>query len=346
MSLRPIALLLWLSIPFVGGLTREAVAENLAANCQALPHSLPRPEGRWMYRTNRTTDQKCWFPVGVRDNQRIKKVAVVAERSGLTTLEETTVQTCVPAPTALAPRDTQWRYSIDRRTHQRCWHLSSVVTKPAPAARTRTRPPGGPKQSQQDSLYALRSVSEVHASLLVANSPGAGNAANNGGGDPADDAPSQAPTITFESRWTVPREFSRPIDATLHQEKTLVLIPEDREHTVAEVAQSPTKRLSVVDSLRLSGLVIAIVASITIATGLYATINGSAASIRWIRGQPSVLHPRKNTRDLRLPRDSTIADILERLNGDDNLSLLKPRRPATSKAEVDRSAILAKEPIP
>jgi hypothetical protein len=175
-------------------------------------------------------------------------------------------------------------------------------------------------------------VSGVHASLLVANGPEADNPASNGGGDPYG-APSQVAAITFESRWTLPTEFGRPIDATLHQEKAPVLIPEG---------------ISVVDSVRLSGLVIAIVASIAIATGLYASINGSAASFRWIRGHVSVLHLRKNARDLRLisPRDPTIADILERLNRDDSLTLFEPRRPGTSKAEVDRSVISTKVPIP
>jgi hypothetical protein len=191
-------------------------------------------------------------------------------------------------------------------------------------------------------------VSEVHASLLIGDGRGAGNAANKDGGDPSDDAPSQAPAMTFESRWTAPTEFSRPIDATLHEEKTPALIPEDREYTVPEVAQSPTNPIGVVDSVRLSGLVIAVVASIAIATGLYASINGSAAAIRSIRGQVSVPRLRNNTRDLRLrsPRDPTIADILERLNREDSLALLEPQRPGTSKAEVDRLAIATKEPTP
>src|ERR1700761_2139041 len=140
MSFRSIALLLGLSIPFVGGLPREAAAENMAANCQARPYGLPRQEGRWMYRTDRTTGQKCWFLAGVRGTQRIEKAAVTAERSALTMPEETTVQSCVGTPSAPAARNTQWRYRIDRRTHQKCWHLYSLTANQVAAARTRKSP--------------------------------------------------------------------------------------------------------------------------------------------------------------------------------------------------------------
>src|SRR6202012_1356785 len=166
-------------------------------NCQARPYGLPRQEGRWMYRTDRTTGQKCWFLAGVRGTQRIEKAAVTAERSALTMPEETTVQSCVGTPSAPAARNTQWRYRIDRRTHQKCWHLYSLTANQVAAARTRKSPPDARKQSEQDRPRALRSVLEANASLLVADAaPQAGNAAINVSNDPSDDAS----IMTFESR--------------------------------------------------------------------------------------------------------------------------------------------------
>lgn len=340
MSFRPIALLLGLSISFVGGLNREAAAESLATGCQAKPSGLLRSEGRWMYRTIRTTGEKCWFRVGVGRTQRAERVAGVAAREAQIDSAGSTVQTCVAAPTGPAPRNAQWRYRFDRGTHQKCWRLSGVVTRQIAVPRTRTSLPGRSKQIEKDNLRALLSVSAAQASLLEPDTIG-GNAANVGHDDVSEGAPSPAQTATFESRWNAPAEFSPSIDATIEQEELPALIPDDREQPIANITRSQTAQTSVVDAVRVSGLLIAAIASIAIATGLYASING--ASIGWMRGRASALRP-QYMRGHRLlpPRDNTIADILERLNREDDSGRSGLRRSGTSEAEPDRLSISAK----
>jgi len=345
MSFRPIVLLLGLSISFVGGLYGEAAAENLPTNCQARPSGLPRSEGRWMYRTIRTTGEKCWFRIGKGRTQRTERVAGVAAREAQIDPAESTVRACVAAPTGPAPRDSQWRYRIDHGTHQKCWRLSRVVTRQVPVRRTHTSLPGQSRQTEKDNLRALRSVSAVQASLFEPGDMG-GSAPNAGHDDVPEGAPSPART-TFESRWTAPADFSPSIDATIHQEDLPALIPDDRKHPVPDTTRSQTDRMSVADTVRVSGLLIATIASIAIATGLYASINGSAASIGWMRGRASASRPHEDKRDHRLlsPRDNTMADILERLNREDDAVLSGLRRSSTSEAEHDRLAISAKTPM-
>lgn len=347
MSFRPIALLLGLSISLVAGLNREAAAENLATSCQARPSGLPRSEGRWMYRTIRTTGEKCWFRVGAGRTQSTERVAVVAARDAQIDPAESTARTCVAAPAGPAPRNDRWRYRIDPGTHQKCWHLSRVVTTQIAVSRTRASLPGRSRQIEKDNLRALRSVSGVQASLFEPDDT-SGNAANAGHDDLPEGAPSPAQITTFESRWTAPTEFSRPIDAAIHQEEMPVPVPDDRDNPAPDIAKSQADRISVVNSVRMSGLLIATIASIAIATGLYASINGSAASIGWMRGRASAPRPREDMRAPRLlpPRDSTIADILERLNSEDDLVLSGLRRSTISEAESDRLAIAASAPMP
>lgn len=347
MSFRPIVLLLGLSISLVSGLNREAAAESLATSCQARPSGLPRPEGRWMYRTIRTTGEKCWFRVGIGRTQRTERVADVATREAQIDPADSNVQTCVAAPTGPARRNAQWRYRIDRGSHQKCWRLSRVVATQMPVSRTRTSLPGRSRQIEKDNLRALRSVSGVQASLLEPDDMG-GTATNAGRGDLPEGVPSPAQMTTFESRWIASTELSPSIDATIHQEEMQLLSVDDREHSVPNITRSQTDQTGVVDTVRVSGLLIATIASIAIATGLYASINGSAASIGWMRGRTSAFRPRDDVRNHRLlqPRDSTMADILERLNREDDAVLSGLRRSSTSEAEHGRLAISAKALLP
>ena len=342
MSFRPIVLLLGLSISFVGALNREAAAESLATGCQARPSGFLHSEGRWMYRTIRTTGEKCWFRVGARRTQRAERVAGVAVREAQIDPAGSTVQTCVAAPAGPAPRNAQWRYRFDRGTHQKCWRLSSVVTRQIAVPRTRTSLPGRSKQIEKDNLRALRSVSAVQASLVEPDVMG-GNAANAGHELP-EGAPSPAQTTTFESRWTAPTEFSPSIDATIHQEELPVLASDNWMQPVSNITRSQTDQTSVANAVRASGFLIATFASIAIATGLYASING--ASIGWVRGRA----PAFRAQDMRghrwlPPRDSTIADILERLNREDDPARSALWRSGTLEAKPDRLSISAKAPM-
>jgi hypothetical protein len=211
----------------------------------------------------------------------------------------------------------------------------------------RTSLPGRSTQIEKDNLRALQSVSGVQASLFEADDKG-GNTVNFGHDDLPEGTSSPAQMATFESRWTAPTEFSRSIDSTTHQGEIPVFIPDDREQAGPDIARSETDRISVLDTVRMSGLLIATIASIAIATGLYASIDGSAAFIGRMRGRASAFRPRKDMRDHRSlpPPDSTIADILERLNREDDAVLSGLRRSSTSKAASNRLAISAKAPMP
>ena len=345
MSFRPIALLFGLSISFVGGLNREAAAESLATGCQVRPSGLLHSEGRWMYRTIRTTGEKCWFRVGIGRTQRAARVAGVAVREAQADAAGATVQTCVAAPTGPAPRNAQWRYRFDRGTHQKCWRLSRVVTRQIAVPRTRTSLLGRSKQIEKDNLRALRSVSAAQASLFEPDNM-VGKAENAGHDDVPEGVPSRAQMTAFESRWNASTEFSPSIDATIHQWEMAVPTPDDREQAGPDITRSQTDRISVVDSVRISGLLIATIASIAIATGLYVSISGSAASIGWMRGRASMFRPREGMRGRQLlpSRDSTMADILERLNREDAPVPSGLRRSGALEADFDRFAISAKAP--
>lgn len=346
MSFRSVGLLLGLSIAFAGGLNREAAAESPATGCQARPSGLLHSEGRWMYRILRTTGEKCWFRVGIGRAQRTERIADVAAREAQLDPEESTVQTCVAAPTGPAPRNAQWRYRFERGTHQKCWRLSRMAPAQIAGTRTRTSSVGRSMLIEKDNLLALRSVSGAQANLLESDDMG-GNAANVGRVDVPEGTPGPAQATPFASRWIAPAEFNPSIDATIRQWEMAVSAPDDSELAEPDTRRLQTDRAGVVDTVRVSGLLIATVASIAIATGLYASINGSASSIGWMRGRASAFRPREDMRDHRsLPaRDHTMADILERLKREDDPGLSGMPRSAMPEADHGRFAISARTPM-
>ena len=119
------------------------------------------------------------------------------------------------------------------------------------------------------------------------------------------------------------------------------LVPDDRKNPVPDMTKSLKDQARLADTVRVSGLLIATMASIAIATGLYASINGSTVSIGRTRDRGLPVRPGEDMRDQQLPaaRDGTMADILERLNREDDLVL--SRQPET---ESDRPAIPATAP--
>jgi len=345
MSFRPIVLLLGLSISFVGGLNREAAAESLATGCQARPSGLLRSEGRWMYRLLRATGEKCWFRAGIGRAQRTERVTDVAASEAQIDPEESTVQACVATPTGPAPRTGQWRYRFARGTNQRCWRLSRVAPAQIAVRRARTSLRGQSMQIEEDNLLALRSVSGAQASLLEPDDMGV-NAANVARVDVPQGTSGPAQATTFASRWIAPTEFNPSIDATIRQWEMAVSAPDGRERAEPDTRRPLTDRASMLDAVRVSGLLIATVASIAIATGLYASINGSASSIGWMRGRASAFRSREDMRDHRLlpPRDHTMADILERLSREDDPDLSGMPRTAMPEADHDRFVVSAKAP--
>jgi hypothetical protein len=123
--------------------------------------------------------------------------------------------------------------------------------------------------------------------------------------------------VTFESRWTEPPEFNGTIDARIHQWEMAVPVPDEREQAGPDTA-TQTDQINAANTVRMSGLLIATVASIAVATGLYAAINGSADSIGWMRGRAS----RSDIPDHRSSPQGgdTIADILDRLNREEGFA--------------------------
>jgi hypothetical protein len=310
MSFRPIALFIGLSISLAGGLHRASAAESLTAGCQPSPSGLAHSGERWMYRKIRATGEKCWYRAGARRARPAEQIAVVASDEAQYDPAESSAGTCVAAPTGPAPRNTQWRYRIDLHTRQKCWGLTRVVARQAGASRTHASLSGRSREIEDDNLQALRSVSNVQARLLEPDDVG-GSPAPVSHDDRPESAPAPAPTPTFDSRWTEPPEFNGTIDARIHQWEMAVPVPDGREQAGPDTA-TQTDQINAANTVRISGLLIATVASIAVATGLYAAINGSADSIGWMRGRAS----RSDNSDHRSSPQGgdTIADILDRLN--------------------------------
>jgi hypothetical protein len=336
MSFKPMTLLLGLTLVLSCGPNREVAAESLEANCHAQPTSASRSEGRWMYHTIRGTGQKCWLlRVDGKSIQRVEQNAVVLEHEPQSRLAEQAVPSCVTSSNAPAPRDTQWRYRTNRKTGQKCWHLSRLVLKQMPVARARTGPSGQPSHFDKDQLNRLGSVAGAQASLLAPSSP---RGTVSAGHDEMNANPANQATITtFESRWVAPTEAIRLVNAETSQLGQSELIPNDDEKPVPNVMKSQTGHYRVVDSEQMAGLLGATLVSVGIALGLYTLISDSAASLRGARDRASASRFRKDAPAVRSspPIDSTIADILERLNSEDARALADAKSSGAREAGAD-----------
>ncbi len=250
-------------------------------------------------------------------------------------------------------------YHLVRATGQKCWfqvgaertrrvrRVAAVAPREASRAamaqmaEPRLRSISADRSKQiEEILRALQSVSAAQARQLEPDDMG-GNAANTAHDEVPERAPDPAQTTTFDSRWIPPAEFSPSIGEPIDQEETRALVPDDRKNPVPDMTKSLKDQARLADTVRVSGLLIATIASIAIATGLYASINGSTVSIGRTRDRGLPVRPGEDMRDQQLPaaRDGTMADILERLNREDDLVL--SRQPET---ESDRPAIPATAP--
>lgn len=289
-----------------------------------------------MYRIIRTTGQKCWFlRAEVGSTRRVEQSPPVAELAARSRPVQPTVPSCVAAPDSTAPRNTEWRYRFDDITGQKCWRLSHVVLKKMPVARARTNPPRGPNHIEKDGLGSLRSVAGAQASLVASNSIRPRRVANTGHDEVRENVSDQPPMTTFESRWVMPTEIGSSTHATTGQPKASVLIPDGGGKPLPNAAKFQTGRSRAADSEMMSRLLAATAASIGIALGLYGLISGS---VRWVRDRDSISRPAGSARvdPSSPPVDTTISDILERLNSEDARALSEAGDPRAWEAEPDR----------
>jgi hypothetical protein len=276
-----------------------------------------------MYRTMRATGQKCWF-VGADDRrsrpheQRILILAYNGIGSGLM---QSQTSRCLASPNGPSPRNSHWRYRLEK-AGQRCWYLASLSSKRSPAIRTRTslsnksnRPKKEENQLKKNDLKQLRSVANTNDSLLASNSASPRDIPasprdipNAGRTDQSAGSLNEAPPPNFDARWLA----SPPANQSVALSKVAPAIPPDIQ-SPARTDNSLTANPTAVDSGMMPRLWLAIVGSVAMAMGLFALVNGA------IRFQISRSHAVGSPGfDQSLPKgNSSIADILERLNEED-----------------------------
>ncbi|HEX2366457.1 MAG TPA: hypothetical protein VHJ00_15720, partial [Bradyrhizobium sp.] len=197
MSFRTATFLFSVSIALVCGMDRAVAAASLDANCNAHPVSVSRSEGRWSYRTIRTTGQKCWFlRSDGKSVRRAMQASVVPEHGSQSRSIQQAVSGCAASPDAPAPRNAQWRYHFDLETGQKCWRLARVALKQAPMVPARKRLPGQPGHIDKGRERPMRSAADARASNEIPRV-----VARAGHGEMSENATGQPPLSTFESRW-------------------------------------------------------------------------------------------------------------------------------------------------
>jgi hypothetical protein len=101
-------------------------AARATDDCFAKPALVASNEGRWHYRTNSATHEKCWFLVS--EKASASNVALPWISNAENSSEPATrpaVEGCLAAPDGLAPRGMRWYYLGDKATGKRCWRLSN-----------------------------------------------------------------------------------------------------------------------------------------------------------------------------------------------------------------------------
>lgn len=313
------ALLLSLLIAVAGGSAsaRGIAVENLDASCHAHPMSVSRSDGRWMYRTMPATGQKCWF---IRADRRREsqpheqQILILAYNGPGSGFMQSHTSHCLASPNGPSPRNSHWRYRLEK-AGQRCWYLASLSSKRSPAIRIRTRPPNKSNQSEKDEnrrkkndLKQLRSVANTNDSLLTGNGASPRDTPNAGRANQSEDSSNEAPPPNFDARWLA----SPPANQSVALSKVAPAIPPDIQ-SPARSDNSPTAGPTAVNSQMRPRFWLAIVGSVAIAMGLFALVNGA---IRFRMSRSHAVGSRGFDRSF--PKNnSSIADILERLNEED-----------------------------
>ncbi|MDE2467763.1 MAG: hypothetical protein KGL35_03235 [Bradyrhizobium sp.] len=335
MNFSSTTLLLTLLMAIAGGSAsaRGIAVENLDAGCHAHPMSASRSEGRWTYRTIRATGQKCWFLRTDRRTTPREPRSLILAFDGIgsdgigSVFTQSRESGCLAAPNAPSPRNTRWRYRFDK-TGQRCWHLASSFSRPSQAMRKRTsllnkssQPRDEPKKND---LKQLRSVADTNDSLLAAqsalpqNTPNAGQTGQSEG-TLNEGTLNQAFPESFEARWMASTQTSQPVAPS----KVTPAIPrDDIQSRAGDSVQSRawtetflTADPPSVKSGKMPRFLLTVVGSVAIAMGLFALINGALRSRVLASKSYAVGSPGS---DQSLPdANSSIADILERLNKED-----------------------------
>ncbi|MDE2601886.1 MAG: hypothetical protein KGL62_05890 [Bradyrhizobium sp.] len=318
MNFSSTALLLTLSIAIAGGLAsaREVAAENMDAGCHAHPMRASHSDGRWMYRRIRGSRQKCWFlRADSRSTPREQRSPIVAKDEAGTGFMQSQAPSCLAFPNGQSPRNTRWRYRL-KETGQRCWYLASSFSRRPPAIRTRTSPSNKSDQlksdedkSKKNDLKQLRSVANTNDSLLVSKDPAPRNTSNAGRTDQSEDNPKQTFPSTFDARWLASTETSQSAASS----KMAPAVPRGDIQPPASTENSLTTDPTPVKPETMPRFLLVVIGSVAIAMGLFALVN---AAIRFQMSRSYAVG--SSGFDQSLPKEnSSIADILERLNRED-----------------------------
>jgi hypothetical protein len=337
MSFRTATFLFSVSIALVCGMDRAVAAASLDANCNAHPVSVSRSEGRWSYRTIRTTGEKCWFlRSDGKSVRRAMQASVVPEHGSQSRSIQQVVSDCAARPDAPAPRNAQWRYHFDLETGQKCWRLARVALKQAPMVPARKRLPGQPGHIDEGRERPIRSAADARPSLQSPSNEIPRVVARADHGEMSATETGQPPLSTFDSRW-LPAEIILFGNATTVQSPGSVPILDREEEPAPDVVESQGQRPEGFDSEQMLRFLGAILMSVGIALGLYALIGASAAS--WLRARDPDSRSRAGAPFVRSPPplDSTISDILERLSKEDAVS--EAHEPAAWEAESGRAEV-------
>jgi hypothetical protein len=305
-------LLLALSMVIACSSARSLAAEGVAADCHVRPTGKPPSGGRWVYQTDRTNGQKCWFiQVASSRAQPKPQSEVVAEGEVSTAITEASASKCVAAPNGLTPINGQWRYRFDK-VGRKCWHLVNSISKRKPAERSQARLTNKSNLGLRDPLKRLRSVADAQGSLAAASGGPAQGVPSSNRNSLVERIPDRVPTTTFEDRWVAPIQMSHTNGLSR------AVLPMEQDATVARVdaEDPPISDATSVKSEAMARFLLATVASIGIAMSAVAL---ASKPEKWVLGRASKSDPEQKTGlEQSLPeKDWSIADVLERLNKED-----------------------------
>ena len=211
MTFNSTALLLALTIIFVGGSAAAHGIGNESAGeaCRARPSSAPRSDGRWMFRINRTSGEKCWFWADSRKPATRRHIPILAygDEEGIDAKSQSS--SCARSPNGPARANTQWRYQVDGEG-QKCWRLVATTSKRPSKARVRIAYSNESDEIKRGNPDLLQLFVNASARLAEAESVLPEGRPNAEEGHSNKEALSETYSATFENRWIDSAEMRQP----------------------------------------------------------------------------------------------------------------------------------------
>jgi hypothetical protein len=265
MTFNTTALLLTLTIIFFGGSASAHGIGNESAGeaCRARPASAPHSDGRWMYRINRTSGEKCWFWADSRKPANRRHIPILAYDDTESVDAKSQSSNCARSPSGPARANTQWRYQVDVEG-QKCWRLVGTTSKRPAKARMQVASSNESNEIKRGHPGLLQLFVNASARLAEAKSVLPEGRANPDEGSSSKEALSETYSTTFENRWIDSTEMRQPPNLSASAFSAYA----DANRPAVVRHSSPRGSITANSETTFRLLLLATVASIGIAVGL------------------------------------------------------------------------------